>query len=105
MITRPWEKPENRTFQKIEEQSTKIDLESNFMPQEYLQTSALWQLTKMNQIRSCPVPHQQEIQLRAGDKRKHSTDSEKKKVFFGSLFSDLIFVVLWRRNKNAASTD
>ena len=64
------------------ETSTKNSLESNLVPQEYLQTSALWQLTKMNQFRNCQVPHQQEIHLRAGDKRKHSADSEKKKVFF-----------------------
>ena len=70
------------------------------MQNDYLQSSALWHLSKqMNQIRSLQTGlnrtepglstsqtiHQQQQQpdnqLRAGDKRKLSVDGDKKKVY------------------------
>ena len=71
---------------------------AGFMQNDYLQSSALWHLSKqMNQMRSLQTglnriepglnpqtihqqQQQQDNQLRAGDKRKLSVDGDKKKV-------------------------
>lgn len=93
MITRPWEKSaENRTSLRANEKETDNNTSFSepvtaFMPNDYLQSSALWHLSKqMTQIRTYQgqinqtVLPQPEVQLRAGDKRKLSLDSDKKKV-------------------------
>ena len=109
MITRPWEKNENRIlrfflfWKKSTQKESKwlySEAAAGFMQNDYLQSSALWHLSKqMNQIRSLQTGlnrtepglstsqtiHQQQQQpdnqLRAGDKRKLSVDGDKKKVY------------------------